>query len=66
MPLACRLCIIERGLRLEDMHILPQTREGLIEHFVREHPEVLDCEKCARQNAPWSRANWEQSHAAVA
>jgi len=88
MPLACKLCIIERRLKIADMHLSPQTEDGIVAHletehhcmvrrvgetldqaqerFVREHPEVLDCAKCARENALWSRANWEQAHATAA
>jgi hypothetical protein len=88
MPLACKLCIAERGLKFADIDGLPQTQAALIEHFellhhlpvqrdgetldqmherfVREHPDVLDCENCARENAPWSRKNWEQAHASPA
>jgi hypothetical protein len=56
---------------LENNHHCPVYRNGETpdqahERFVREHPEVLDCKTCARENAPWSRANWEQAHATAA
>ena len=37
MALACKYCIMARGLRGSDIGGLPQTEDELVEHIEREH-----------------------------
>ena len=37
MPIACKICIAERGLKGSEISLLPKTEEELIEHIEREH-----------------------------
>lgn len=37
MALACKICIMKKGLRGSEIASLPQTEEELIEHIEREH-----------------------------
>ena len=37
MPLACKICIAERGLRGSDIDSLPRNEEELFDHLERTH-----------------------------
>lgn len=37
MPLACKICIAEKGLRGSEIKSLPNTEEELFAHIEREH-----------------------------
>lgn len=37
MPLACKLCIMTKGLKGRDIDLLPKTEDDLIEHIESDH-----------------------------
>lgn len=41
MPLACKICIVSKGLKGSDVGSLPQTEEELAEHIEREHHTIV-------------------------
>lgn len=37
MPIACKICIMEKGIRGSDLKDMPQTEEDLIDHLESVH-----------------------------
>lgn len=44
MPLACKICIAEKGLRGSEIDSLPQTEEELFDHMEKVHHMPVQCE----------------------
>ncbi len=42
MPLACKLCIMQHGLRGTDIANLPKTEEELFEHLEQVHGIIVN------------------------
>ena len=44
MGLACKICILNKGLRGDQVRFLPQTRDELFDHMEREHHVIVQRE----------------------
>ena len=42
MPIACKLCILQHGLRGSDIASLPQTEQELFDHLEKVHGIIVD------------------------
>ena len=51
MALACKICIVKKGLRGSEISTLPQTEEELYDHMEREHHMPVQREAETEQEA---------------